>query len=66
MAPVMMNHVLRSDPSMLAEFRERVLRRDWAGARRLALALGLLNQDLPADTETTQEFFTRLAMRFAA
>jgi hypothetical protein len=53
------------DPEVLTEFRSRVERQDWAAARRLALALGLLNRSLPEPTETTGEFFQRLADEYA-
>jgi sirohydrochlorin ferrochelatase len=52
---------LARDPQAVELFRQRVERKEWSRARRLALVLGLHHSSPPVIGETAPEYLTRLA-----
>lgn len=56
---------LAGDPEIMTEFRARVERGDWNGARRLGLALALYRSDPQQIFERDEAYLRRLAERYA-
>lgn len=56
---------LARDPEAVEMFRQRVERKEWSRARRLALVLGLHRSSPPVIGETAPEYLARLAEHLA-